>query len=236
MDRVRSLINLGPGSNGTESTVVEHGQRVSDRTDSSRSHRRTVYIVGSSQSRQLLTWRSCATTVSHGGAISGEAQWLQLRNGIGSLSEFAIPFRNLLIRHAHVYRHGRHRHPIPVALIESLAVLSVPLLPGPQLKTANLTHLSRILCQPKIPPKNQLPNVDGVPGQGGIRQETQGADLVHDLRVVTSPKRTLIREEESARQLVPRLPSIQLSMHTVSQRVVVAVLQDVGRLQEATGV
>jgi hypothetical protein len=67
-------------------------------------------------------------------------------------------------------------------------------------------------------------DVDGVPDQHGVGQQTETAGLVHHLLVVADPEGTLIGEEQPFCEDVAELAAIELELDSPAER----LLLDVG--------
>jgi hypothetical protein len=63
---------------------------------------------------------------------------------------------------------------------------------------------------------NDIADLDRVPHQDRVRQQTQTARLIHNLLVVTGAKLVAIGEEQPAGQFMPRFASIELQLHPSS--------------------
>src|SRR4029077_15075038 len=81
---------------------------------------------------------------------------------------------------------------------------------------------------------NDIADLDRVPYQDCVRQQTQTARLIHNLLVVTGAKFAAIGEEQPAGQFMPRFASIELQLHPSSNLLLVDVAQDEDSLDDST--
>lgn len=79
---------------------------------------------------------------------------------------------------------------------------------------------------------NDIADLDRVPCQDCVRQQTQTARLIHNLLVVAGARLAAIGEEQPAGRFMPRFASTELQLHPSSNLLLVDVTQYEDRLDD----
>ena len=83
---------------------------------------------------------------------------------------------------------------------------------------------------------HDLGDLEGIPVQDRIGNETQATGLVHDLLVIPRRKFALVGKENPARQLMAVFALVELELHGLPQVTIREIAQDVLRFNDPTQV